>query len=124
VQARAFSSARNKFQQQSDSSSSSSDAVAAALVAAVAGGALYSSCDTKATFSIPQLTTARTEPRRFMSMNQPRNVMLHRMRSKAGRGLNDKYSVDWKTILGEGAYGSVHPARLACTGEKVSLVIR
>jgi hypothetical protein len=109
----------------SSSSSSSSDAVAAALVAAVAGGALYSSCDTKATFSIPQLTTARTEPRRFMSMNnQPRNVMLHRMRSKAGRGLNDKYSVDWKTVLGEGAYGSVHPSRLACTGEKVSLVIR
>ena len=45
--------------------------------------------------------------------------MLHRMRSGAGRSLNDKYKVDWKTVLGEGAYGSVHPARLAATGEKV-----
>lgn len=34
------------------------------------------------------------------SMRQPRNVMLHRMRSKAGRGLNEKYKVDWKTVLG------------------------
>jgi hypothetical protein len=57
-----------------------------------------------------------------MTMQQPRNVMLHRMRSGAGRGLNDKYRVDWKTVIGEGAYGSVHPARLAATGEKVSLV--
>lgn len=54
-------------------------------------------------------------------LRQPRNVMLHRMRSAAGRGLNDKYKVDWNTVLGEGAYGSVHPARLAATGEKVAL---
>ena len=52
---------------------------------------------------------------------QPRNVMLHRMRSLKGRGLNDKYNVDWKTVMGEGAYGSVHPARVALTGEKVSI---
>lgn len=50
---------------------------------------------------------------------EPRNVMLHRMRSMRGRGLNEKYNVDWKQVLGEGAYGSVHPARLAATGEKV-----
>jgi hypothetical protein len=36
-----------------------------------------------------------TEP-----VRQPRNVMLHRMRSAAGRGLNDKYNVDWTTVLG------------------------
>ena len=53
------------------------------------------------------------------SSPNPRNVMLHRMRSVRGRGLDDKYIVDWKTILGEGAYGSVHPARLRATGEKV-----
>lgn len=53
--------------------------------------------------------------------HQPRNVMISRMRSVAGRGLHEKYKVDWKTVLGEGAYGSVHPARLALTGEKVSL---
>mmetsp|Transcript_25416 Transcript_25416/g.60072 ORF Transcript_25416/g.60072 Transcript_25416/m.60072 type:complete len:967 (-) Transcript_25416:28-2928(-) len=52
---------------------------------------------------------------------QPRNVMISRMRSVAGRGLNEKYKVDWNTVLGEGAYGSVHPARLALTGEKVAL---
>jgi len=33
-------------------------------------------------------------------LKQPRNVMLHRMRSAAGRGLNDKYNVDWETVLG------------------------
>lgn len=48
-----------------------------------------------------------------------RNIMLHRMRSLRGRHLDDKYNVDWKTVLGEGAYGSVHPARLATTGQKV-----
>jgi len=54
---------------------------------------------------------------------EPRNVMLHRMRSMRGRGLNEKYKVDWKQVLGEGAYGSVHPARLAATGEKVRKMI-
>jgi len=52
---------------------------------------------------------------------QPRNVMISRMRSIKGRGLHEKYKVDWNTVLGEGAYGSVHPARLALTGEKVAL---
>eukprot|EP00977_Amphora_coffeiformis_P004490 scaffold965_cov158-Amphora_coffeaeformis.AAC.14 len=33
--------------------------------------------------------------------------------------MSQKYTVDWKVVLGEGAYGSVHPARLAATGEKV-----
>mmetsp|Transcript_3184 Transcript_3184/g.6953 ORF Transcript_3184/g.6953 Transcript_3184/m.6953 type:complete len:1032 (+) Transcript_3184:126-3221(+) len=50
-----------------------------------------------------------------------RNVMLHRMRSMRARDLSEKYRVDWKNVLGEGAYGSVHPARLAATGEKVAL---
>ena len=53
--------------------------------------------------------------------SQPRNVMLHRLRSIRSRSLADKYDVDWKTVLGEGAYGSVHPARLLATGEKVAL---
>eukprot|EP00565_Helicotheca_tamesis_P003267 CAMPEP_0185728254 /NCGR_PEP_ID=MMETSP1171-20130828/3664_1 /TAXON_ID=374046 /ORGANISM="Helicotheca tamensis, Strain CCMP826" /LENGTH=762 /DNA_ID=CAMNT_0028396937 /DNA_START=285 /DNA_END=2573 /DNA_ORIENTATION=+ len=35
--------------------------------------------------------------------------------------MGDKYKVDWKTVLGEGAYGSVYPARRATTGEKVAL---
>jgi hypothetical protein len=32
-----------------------------------------------------------------------RNVMLHRMRSLRARSLTDKYMVDWKKVLGEGA---------------------
>jgi hypothetical protein len=50
-----------------------------------------------------------------------KNIMLHRMRSTRGRSLNDKYNIDWTVRLGEGAYGSVHPARLRATGEKVAL---
>jgi hypothetical protein len=62
--------------------------------------------------------TAKAEPQRSKGA---RNVMLHRKRSKAGRDLHSKYKVDWKTVIGEGAYGSVYPARLASTGEKVAL---
>jgi serine/threonine protein kinase len=51
----------------------------------------------------------------------PRNVMVSRLRSIRGRSLASKYNVDWMTVLGEGAYGSVYPARLAATGEKVAL---
>jgi hypothetical protein len=71
--------------------------------------------------------TYRTEaePRRKSSVHSSRrhslNVMLTRMKSVSGRGLNEKYKVDWNTVLGEGAFGSVHPARLALTGEKVAL---
>jgi hypothetical protein len=62
------------------------------------------------------------EPMIPLNKQQPRNVMIHRMRSLKGRNLNDKYKVDWKTVLGEGAYGSVHPSRVAVTGEKVSVL--
>eukprot|EP00980_Cylindrotheca_fusiformis_P026140 scaffold15472_cov117-Cylindrotheca_fusiformis.AAC.4 len=73
-------------------------------------------------FFLPRYTT-RTEPFRSprFNHNEARNVMLHRKRSAAGRNLHTKYKVDWKTVLGEGAYGSVYPARLASTGEKVAL---
>eukprot|EP00539_Tryblionella_compressa_P015853 CAMPEP_0178838938 /NCGR_PEP_ID=MMETSP0746-20121128/13588_1 /TAXON_ID=913974 /ORGANISM="Nitzschia punctata, Strain CCMP561" /LENGTH=909 /DNA_ID=CAMNT_0020501935 /DNA_START=73 /DNA_END=2802 /DNA_ORIENTATION=- len=77
-------------------------------------------------FPMDNRTTMRTlaEPRRSSAKNSRRhslNVMLTRMRSVSGRGLNEKYKVDWNTVLGEGAFGSVHPARLALTGEKVAL---
>jgi hypothetical protein len=58
----------------------------------------------------------------FMSRSgQPRNVMLHRMRSARARNLEEKYDIAWDTKLGEGAYGSVYPGRLSATGEKVLL---
>lgn len=44
-----------------------------------------------------------------------------RAHSLRNRSLTSKYNVDWMTVLGEGAYGSVHPARLSSTGEKVAL---
>lgn len=63
------------------------------------------------------------EPRRSQfagSMaKEAKGTTLGRFQSMRGRGLNEKYTVDWKQVLGEGAYGSVHPARLAATGEKV-----
>ena len=49
-------------------------------------------------------------------------VMLKRMRTVGARNMSQKYRVDWNTVLGEGAYGSVHPARIAATGEKVSSI--
>jgi hypothetical protein len=35
--------------------------------------------------------------------------------------MNKKYSIDWSHVLGEGAYGKVHLARVIGTGEKVAL---
>lgn len=64
---------------------------------------------------------ASAEPLRRQSFlaKGPRNVMLHRMRSVRARNMGEKYNVDWNNTLGEGAYGSVYPARVAATGEKV-----
>jgi hypothetical protein len=111
-------------------SSDSEVAMAAAIAAAAAGCVvIYSmsamgnestlSLDSRSSYILPQYK-ARAEALR-VNKNGARNVMLNRLRSAAGRDLHSKYNVDWKTVLGEGAYGSVHPARLACTGEKVAL---
>ena len=72
-----------------------SAAIALALVGGVslAGGTLCVRHDTSGSLLARNCTLA--EP-----IRQPRNVMLHRMRSAAGRGLNDKYNVDWTTVLG------------------------
>eukprot|EP00586_Coscinodiscus_wailesii_P013408 CAMPEP_0172512878 /NCGR_PEP_ID=MMETSP1066-20121228/247823_1 /TAXON_ID=671091 /ORGANISM="Coscinodiscus wailesii, Strain CCMP2513" /LENGTH=855 /DNA_ID=CAMNT_0013292863 /DNA_START=105 /DNA_END=2672 /DNA_ORIENTATION=- len=59
------------------------------------------------------------DPSNFQT--HPKNVMLHRMRSIRARNMDEKYNVDWQKVLGEGAYGSVHAARLAATNEKVAL---
>eukprot|EP00429_Kryptoperidinium_foliaceum_P002198 CAMPEP_0176007262 /NCGR_PEP_ID=MMETSP0120_2-20121206/3142_1 /TAXON_ID=160619 /ORGANISM="Kryptoperidinium foliaceum, Strain CCMP 1326" /LENGTH=823 /DNA_ID=CAMNT_0017340017 /DNA_START=20 /DNA_END=2491 /DNA_ORIENTATION=- len=103
----------------SDSSSTDQRTIRATTFGAalaLAGLSLYEDDTTMKLGAFLQPSITMSEPQK-----QPRNVMLHRMRSAAGRGLNDKYNVDWKTVLGEGAYGSVHPARLAATGEKVAL---
>ena len=89
------------FTKPSESSSDSTStpyataAIALALVGAVslAGGESYAHYDIRGSLLASNCTSA--EP-----IRQPRNVMLHRMRSAAGRGLNDKYNVDWTTVLG------------------------
>ena len=66
----------------------------------------------------------QNEPRRVPSINtNPRAANLRQFRSINDRGMSQKYIVDWKVVLGEGAYGSVHPARLAATGEKVRKLV-
>ena len=47
--------------------------------------------------------------------------MLQHRRSRLSRDLEDKYDPDWKNVLGEGAYGSVHLAKVRETGETVAL---
>ena len=75
-------------------------------------------CETSMTNSSPKSSSIQFKP----SLKKgPKNVMLSRLRSLRGRSLSDKYTVNWKQVLGEGAYGSVHPARLKATGEKVAL---
>jgi len=66
-------------------------------------------------------SSSSSSPLSARSTQGPRNVMVHRFRSMGGRNLSDKYKVDWKTCLGEGAYGSVHPAKALSSGEKVAL---
>jgi len=69
-----------------------------------------------------QLQRSKRAPaQKLLAGGAARNVMLHRMRSLRARDLSEKYRVDWRTVLGEGAYGSVHPARHSATGEKVAL---
>ena len=65
--------------------------------------------------------TVASIPTSSSSSSSPRNVMLHSRRSLRGRSLHAKYLVDWSTVLGEGAYGTVHPGRLKATGEKVAI---
>eukprot|EP00560_Eucampia_antarctica_P001865 CAMPEP_0197841304 /NCGR_PEP_ID=MMETSP1437-20131217/46096_1 /TAXON_ID=49252 ORGANISM="Eucampia antarctica, Strain CCMP1452" /NCGR_SAMPLE_ID=MMETSP1437 /ASSEMBLY_ACC=CAM_ASM_001096 /LENGTH=877 /DNA_ID=CAMNT_0043451031 /DNA_START=75 /DNA_END=2708 /DNA_ORIENTATION=+ len=61
-----------------------------------------------------------TIQREITKSSPPRNVMLHRMRSVRARDMKDKYKIDWDKVLGEGAYGSVHPGWILSTGEKVA----
>lgn len=65
-----------------------------------------------------QQRVVQNQPRRVPSINA-RATNLRQFRSINERGMSQKYTVDWNVVLGEGAYGSVHPARLAATGEKV-----
>ena len=110
-----------------DQDSSSSSYIAAAVAAiAAASGALLSASETDASALLShriQAMAAGEGSRASQTADaeswEAKNVMLQRMRSAEGRGMNDKYAVEWDTVIGEGAYGSVHPARLRVTGENV-----
>lgn len=58
---------------------------------------------------------ADCEPSRPSKLNRTNSM-------RGGISLEDKYNIEWNIVLGEGAYGSVHPARLAATGEKVGML--
>ena len=99
-------------------------AAAAAVVASVAACTYtYQQKEEMAQCESPiQLQRSKRAPaQKLLAGGAARNVMLHRMRSLRARDLSEKYRVDWRTVLGEGAYGSVHPARHFATGEKVAL---
>lgn len=66
-----------------------------------------------------QLEPRRTTAAAASATTTTKATNLGRFPSLRGHGMNEKYAVDWNMVLGEGAYGSVHPARLAATGEKV-----
>ena len=63
-------------------------------------------------YQMPRETTQCESPTRKSKINRTDSL-------RGGISLEDKYNIEWEIILGEGAYGSVHPARLAATGEKV-----
>jgi len=54
------------------------------------------------------------------------DAQITRSRLPKTKNANDLYStykVDWNTVLGEGAYGRVYPARHRNTGEKVCNIL-
>ena len=66
-----------------------------------------------------------TQPYSPHSPSLSKYSLFHRrskqQRQARGTDMNTKYDIDWKHVLGEGAYGRVHPARVVATGEKVAL---
>jgi len=104
-----------------------SSVLAVSVMTALRAESRYSECQSAVAPlpTPPPITTAPTTTTTTTDIDKtkapPRNVTAQRMRSLRARNLDDKYRVDWNMVLGEGAYGSVHPARVANTGEKVAL---
>ncbi|KAL3772859.1 hypothetical protein ACHAWO_002689 [Cyclotella atomus] len=80
----------------------------------------------------PQVGNDRTRARcdefhkPFWRLGRPDSSFLHRAqktdsRTKEIDQLHSIYKVDWGTVLGEGAFGRVYPAKHRDTGEKVAL---
>jgi hypothetical protein len=78
----------------------------------------------------PQVGNDRTRARcdefhkPFWRLGRPDSSFLHRAqktdsRTKEIDQLHSIYKVDWGTVLGEGAFGRVYPAKHRDTGEKV-----
>ena len=93
-------------------------ATAALMIASTQQENRTASCDSTAAEGRQDAASGTRGPRKLSKLAKT-NVMLHSRRSLRARTLDDKYNVDWDVVIGEGAYGSVHPGRLAATGEKV-----
>jgi len=94
---------------------------AAAATAAVAAATVTVSVSSSDLCMIPKVVSCDNDDilNKMSKSAPPRNVMYQRLRSVRARNLSDKYTVDWSNVIGEGAYGSVHPAKKTRTGEKV-----
>ena len=79
-------------------------------------------CDSVSQVGLTPATNPLFSKKKSDKNHQPRNVMLHRMRSTRARHLGEKYKVDWKTCLGEGAYAQVFPGKTE-RGEKVCNIL-
>ncbi|KAL7525461.1 hypothetical protein ACHAXR_001014, partial [Thalassiosira sp. AJA248-18] len=72
----------------------------------------------------PNNGAAAFGPWQSVTSARSRKSLLHRQPNhgkERDMDMNEKYDIDFNTVLGEGAYGRVHPARLVETGENVAL---
>ena len=108
------------------SRNASNMALMATLGSAVVSGSMWMNCcaeqsENKHVHAVTICQKTDTMPRGAKPNMPAKNIMLHRLRSVRARDMNDKYVILWEKVLGEGAYGSVHPAYDINTGEKVAL---
>lgn len=89
-------------------------------------------CDFNSDYSAPpfQRVGRKTELSPSSMSLQSSSSLLHRYSNEETNDMNTskddlpmhkKYNIDWSNVLGEGAYGKVHLARVTETGEKVAL---
>ena len=80
--------------------------------------AQHSSYEVDGLASLIRRDSVRTRLHREKNILHKRSSILLR---KQATTMSEKYLVDYDTILGQGAYGRVHPAKCITTGEPVAL---
>ncbi len=101
----AAKSSQSQLQNRSETTSDSSSmlnvfAIASAMILAGTASTVHLQADRNSEKDTDHVALMASSIQMNEPVRQPRNVMLHRMRSEAGRGLNDKYNVDWSKVLG------------------------